>query len=297
MFKSLRFYRIHSDWPGSEEALSKRLDEASFKPCPTFSESSLGFEAPVEGAGDLLCRRLAGADLLQLRLQSRVLPTAVVNEALIERVAEFNSRAQRDPSRKERRDLKEEVYSELLPRALLRSDRIRVFYILSEKILAITTPSANAAERVLDVLRDALGSLQAVPLEYKRPMDSLMTKIFLGDGPSEFGLGRECRMKDLADPKAKVSWLDMDLADPSVRKHVTNGLGLDRLGFQFDGLLRATIDDDLVLRKIRLEGIEDLDDLDQEDPLARHDAEFSLYCGLITRLLRSWHTLLGGKPN
>lgn len=294
MIKNLRFYRVHSDWPATEVELSEQLENAEFKPCPAFSERSMGFEPPVENAGDLLARRLAGADLIQLRLQSRVLPLAAVKEALAERITAFVNRTGRDPSRKEKRDLKEEVYADLLPKALLKSDRISAFYIVADKILAVATPSATNAERLLDTLRAALGSMQAVPLEYKQPSHSLLTKIFLGDGPREFGLGRECRMKDLSDPKSTVNWLDMDLGDNSVKTHVKGGLSIDRLGVQFDGLLRCTVDQDLVIRKLRLEGIEELDDLDDEDPIARHDAEFTLLCGLTTRLLEALKKNLGG---
>jgi recombination associated protein RdgC len=294
MIKNLRFYRVHSEWPDTEEALSGQLENVQFKPCSAFSERSMGFEPPVENAGDLLARRLAGADLIQLRLQSRVLPIAAVKEALVDRVASFVSRTGRDPSRKEKRELKEEVYGELLPKALLKSDRIAAFYIRTEKILAVATPSATNAERMLDSLRSALDSLQAVPLEYKQPAFGLMTKIFLGDGPNEFALGRECRMKDLTDPKSTVNWLDMDLADSSIRAHVKGGLSIDRLGVAFDSLFRCTLDQELVVRKIRLEGIEELDDLDDEDPLARHDAEFTLFCGLTTKLLAALKKNLGG---
>ena len=294
MIKNLRFYRIHSDWPETEDELSAQLENAAFKPCSAFSERSMGFEPPVENAGDLLARRLAGADLFQLRLQSRVLPQAAVKEALVERVASFVGRTGREPSRKEKRELKEEVYGELLPKALLKSDRISAFYIRSDKMLAVATPSATNAERMLDSLRGALGSLQAVPLEYKQPGHTLMTNIFLGSGPDQFALGRECRMKDLSDTKSMVNWLDMDLADSSIRAHVKAGLSVDRLGIAFDGLLRCTLDQELVVRKIRLEGIEELDDLDDEDPLARHDAEFTLFCGLTTRLLGALKKNLGG---
>ncbi|GIS20179.1 MAG: hypothetical protein CM15mP120_20950 [Pseudomonadota bacterium] len=77
-FRNLRVYRIQSEWPESEEALSDLLAAAEFKPCGAFAERSGGFETPVDNSGDLMCRRLAGNDLIQLRVQSRVLPAAAV---------------------------------------------------------------------------------------------------------------------------------------------------------------------------------------------------------------------------
>jgi recombination associated protein RdgC len=86
MFRNLRFYRVTSPWPESEQDLSDSLSVNEFTPCGSFAERSAGWEAPVAGEDAPLCRRLNGADLLQLRTQSRVLPVAAIKEALEERV-------------------------------------------------------------------------------------------------------------------------------------------------------------------------------------------------------------------
>ena len=80
MFRNLRIYRVTSPWPDSEEALSEILANNAFTPCGSFAERSGGWEAPTGNDDDPLCRRLHGADLLQLRTQSRVLPVAAINE-------------------------------------------------------------------------------------------------------------------------------------------------------------------------------------------------------------------------
>ncbi|MEM7001472.1 MAG: recombination-associated protein RdgC [Pseudomonadota bacterium] len=294
MLKNFRAYRVHSAWPDSEEALSDQLAAAEFTPCNAFSEQSYGFEPPVDQAGGGLARRLSGADLLQLRVQTRLLPTAVVKESLAERVTAFTGRTGREPSRREIRELKEEIYGELLPKALLKSDRVRGFYIQQHKVLVVATPSAKVAELFQSRLRDGLGSLQVTPLAFKQPVKKLLTEVFLGNSHAAFNLGRECRMKDSSEPKSSVSWLDMDLQDGSVRKHVTDGLTIDRLGVNFDGVARFVLDEDVVVRKLRFEGLEALDEMDDEDPIARHDAEFTLEVGVTSRLLEALHKELGG---
>ena len=118
MFRNLRLYRVQGDWPDSEDELASLLDGAPFKPCGSLTERSSGWESPT-GADGALARRLNGADLMRLRSQTRLLPATAVNEALEERIDEFKARAQRDPSRKEKRDLKDETRMELLPQALL----------------------------------------------------------------------------------------------------------------------------------------------------------------------------------
>jgi len=76
MFRNLRFYRLTRPWSKSEEALSEALSQIAFSPCGSFSERSAGWEALGNNEDDPLCRRLNGADLIQLRTQSRILPVA-----------------------------------------------------------------------------------------------------------------------------------------------------------------------------------------------------------------------------
>lgn len=294
MFRNLRLYRLHGTWPDSEAALSAKLEDAAFTPCGSYTERSSGWEAPTGDAADPLCRRVGGADLLRLRSQTRLLPAAAVNEALEEREADFRKRMDREPSRREKRQLKDEIHAELMPRALLKSQRIRGFCLLQENLIGIDTAAEAQAERFLDKLRDALGSLQVTPLKFKQPVGTLIHRVFLGDGPPVFRPGRECRMQDPAAGAATVSWLDIDLADDDVRRHVRNGLKLTRLGMVFDDVASLVLDQDAVVRKLRLQGMDAAEDQGDEDPLARLDAEFVLLTGVTRRLVQALHKHLGG---
>lgn len=292
MFRNLRLYRLHSAWPDAEEALSECLEQAAFEPCGSFTERSSGWEPPAGEDSDGLCRRVGGADLMRLRSQTRLLPAAAVNEALEERVAEFRKRTERDPSRKEKRQLKDDVHAELMPRALLKSERVKGFCLIADKLIGIDTASEAQAERFLDRLRDGLGSLQVTPLKFREPMAQLINRVFLGDGPPAFRPGRECRMQDPAAGAATVSWLDIDLTDDDVRRHVRNGLKLTRLGLVFDDLVSCVIDQDGVIRKLRLQGMNEAAD-QEEDPLARLDAEFVMLTGVTRRLVAALKKSLG----
>ena len=298
MFRNVRLYRLHSDWPESVEELAGKLLNQAFKPCGSLAERSTGWEPPAGESETILARRLGGADLLRLRSQTRLLPPAAINEALEERVREFRNRTQRDPDRKEKRELKDEVHAELVPKALLKSERTWGFYLASEKLIGIDTASDTQAERFLETLRDALATLQVTPLAFKQSLAGLLTRIFLGQGPVNFVPGRECRMLDPSVGGASVNWLDIELTDASVRRHVREGLKLDRLAVVFNDLLSCVIDQEGVLRKFKLQGLDtagpEYDASDNDEPLARLDAEFALLTGTLRRLFASLQKHLGG---
>lgn len=285
MFRNLRMYRVESDWPAAEEDLSDLLEVEAFKPCGPFQERSLGFETPVENAGDRLSRRVMGTDLLQLRIQNRILPPAAIREALTERLATFKQRTGREPSRVEKRELKDEIFAELLPKSLVKSERVRALYLSRESILAIGTTSAKQLEGFLDRLGDCIRDLRLTPIEFKIPAEQFMTRLFNGDGPTEFSVGRECRMLNPGEGAASVTWLDMDIGDPTARQLLHSGLRIDRLGFAFNGILQGTIDQEWALRKLKLEGQEAVDEVEGDDPIARFDAELVIFGGALSQLL------------
>jgi recombination associated protein RdgC len=292
MFKNVRFYRLTSTWPDSEEELTEALSTAGFRPCGPLTEKISGWEPPGADPAGPLGRRLDGADLLQLRTQSRLLPSAAINEALEERIEEFRDRMGQEPGRRERRRLKEQTRDNLLPNTLLRSERTKGFLFLSEKIFAIDASTPAKAEQFLGYLRAPLGSVNTTNLTFKRSLADLLKQIFLGDAPGGIKLGRECRMQDASDTRSRVHWVDMDLTDASIRKHVRDGMRLTHLAVEVGSVMSCVIDETGALSKVRLLGMDAKEET--EDPQAKLDAEFVLLTGTLRWLIDALAQSLGG---
>ncbi|NCF14386.1 MAG: recombination-associated protein RdgC [Gammaproteobacteria bacterium] len=293
MFRNVRYYRLDNTWPDSEEALSETLQNAGFEQCGPLTERSSGWVPIYPDAGEALARRLNGADLMKLRSQSRLLPPTVVNEELESRIEEYSRRMNEAPSPRDKKRLKAEVRDELMPKALLKSDRIWGFVDLKEKLIGIDTAQNAAAERFLRRLRAAFGDLSIAPLQFRQPVAELLTKIFLGDAPGQIVVGRECRMQDARDPGSIVRWTDFDLSDKSIRDHVAHGMRLTHLGIEYDNVMSCVLDENGILTKLRFIGMDD-DGEDNTDPLARLDAEFVLVTGTLRMLIADLKKLLSG---
>jgi recombination associated protein RdgC len=228
-----------------------------------------------------------------------VLPAAAVNEALEVRLADYRQRMQEEPGRRTKRKLKEQTRDELLPKALLKSDRTTALFLLNENVLAVGTASEQRAERFLELLRSALGKLDAEPLSFPRPIESVMGRLFTGDPPPKFTLGRECRMRDRADAKSSVRWSEIDLTHANVRRCLKDGMELTHLGIHFDSALSAVLDSKGALGKLKLVGLDEAADEAAEgieaaeDPLARLDAELALLGGTLRQLVIGLKHALG----
>jgi recombination associated protein RdgC len=298
MFRNVRYYRYSGDWPGSEEAVSAELTRFAFKPCGPLSMRSAGW-VPIDPAHQvsgrgLLARRINGAELIRLRTQSRVLPPAVINEALEERIEEYRARMGEDPTPREKRRLKAETREELLSQALRKSERTWAYIDPAEKLIGIDASSPTNSERFLSYLRQPFDVLTIKPLAFKEPIDALLTKIFLGEAPARFNVGRECRMQDATDAGSSVRWTNFDLADRSIRNHVADGMRLTHLAIEYGSILNCVIDQHGVLSKLKLLGADDKDTQADNDPFARQDAEFVLLTGTLQQLMVDLKKLLGG---
>ena len=293
MFRNVRFFHLDGDWPDSEEAVSRQLQQSAFEPCGPLTERRSGWEPIDAGSSDSLARRVNGADLLKLRSQSRVLPAAVINEELEKRIEEYQARMNEKPPAREKRRLKAETRDELLPKAMVKSDRIRGFVDPKQKLLGIDAAQNAAAERFLLHLRKPFDDVTFKPLKFGRPVEELLHKIFFGSAPPQFALGRECRMQDPAEPRSTVRWADFDLNDKTIKDHVANGMRLTHLAIVYDNILGCVLDEDGVVTKMRFLGADDDGD-DDNDPLARMDAEFVLMTGTLRHMLADIKKLLRG---
>lgn len=293
MFRNVRYYRLEGPWPGSEKDLSSKLEAACFESCGPLTERSSGFVPIDPDTDDSLARRVNGADLLRLRSQSRLLPPAVIAEELETRIQEYRDRMNEAPNPREKRRMKAEARDELLPKAMLRSDRIWGYYDLKEKVIGIDVLHDAAAERFLRRLRAAIDGADIRPLQFARPVDELLAAIFFNDAPKQFALGRECRMQDLGDASSVVRWSDFDLNDPGIRNHVAHGMRLTHLAIEYDSTMSFVLNEQGVISKMRFIGMDD-DSQDNLDPLARLDAEFALINGTLRRLLADLQKALGG---
>jgi len=292
MFRNVRLYSFTNPWPESEDDLSAALQTAAFKPCGPLTERSNGWEAPAPEAGDLLARRVSGADLIRLRSQSRVLPPAAVNEELEVRVDDYRQRMGEEPSGREKRRLKAEVRDELLPKSMVKSDRFWGFVDIASKVVGVDAAQPAMAERFERRLKAAFGDLDLDPLKFESPVGEFLNAMFLGDAPPNFALGHECRMQAASDDVSTVRWANFDLTDSTIRRHVVDGMRLTHLGLVYDNIMSFVLDENGVITKLKFLGMDDAPD-DENEPLARLDAEFVLLTGSLRALLKDLSKILG----
>jgi recombination associated protein RdgC len=271
--------------------LEGQLAARRFRPCGPLETATLGWCAPTGDDNAALVHGVNGCLLMSVRRQERLLPSSVVAEALDERVAEIEGAEVRTVGRAERRRLREDILTELLPRAFLRSRRIHAYLDIMAGWLVVDAASDKAAEEVVSLLRQMLGSLPAKPPRPNRPVGPLLTQWVEGNNlPQGFTLGQDCELRDPEDAQSVVRCRGQDLTGEEIQTHLRAGKQVVKLALEWDEHLSLLVQDDLSLKRLRLADalMEDALGGDIEDPAARLDAEFALTAlelrGLLERL-------------
>ena len=122
-------------------------------PCGSQDTTRSGWVPPLGRHGSEFVHATSGFLMICCKRQDKLLPAAVDNEALEEKVLQFEEREARKLPAKERRSLKDEVIFSLLPKAFARSS-LQFAYIAPKDNLLVVN-----ATQGWSVLRRTVGSV------------------------------------------------------------------------------------------------------------------------------------------
>jgi len=254
-FRNLTIFRLPAiaiDANALNDALSKhRLRELG-----PIDVRLAGFLPPCssEVNGDQLVYSTAGSPMLVcMGIAEKILPAAVINEALSKKVREIAQRDQRKVGAKERKRIKDEILTDLLPRAFTRQKTIRAYLDTSAGFLVVDTGSRKQAELVVTKLREALGSFPAIPLEPEESTRALFTHwMNTGEHPGDIQFGDECELREPSEAGGKWVGRKVDLQSDEVREHLRSGMQAVNIGLVLDECMGFTLSEDLTVRKLKL---------------------------------------------
>jgi recombination associated protein RdgC len=295
-FRNLTLFRFPTAINDSFENLDEQLAEHVLKPVGPLELSSRGFVSPF-GRGDAaLHHRVGNALLLTLGSEDKLLPSSVVNAVLAEKLEHIQETEGRRPGGRERKRIKDEVLTDLLPRAFSRPSRSSGYLDLENGWAVLDTSSRKNAENFVSAVREALGSFPAVPVNAETSPRALMTAWIAGEPlPDGFVLGDECELRDPVDSGAIVKCRRQELEAEEVREHLKCGKQAFQVALVFEDRLSFVLGEDLVIRKLKFleAATESLEQGDRDSQRDEIDAVFALMSGELKILLKRLEEVLG----
>lgn len=267
--------------------IDELLPEAALKPVGPLELASRGFVSPFGRGEEALSHRISNAIWLSVGGEDRILPAAVVNDLLAKKLAEIEEKEGRKPGGRTRKRLKDELVTDLMPRAFVKPSRTDALVDLDKGIVVVDTSSRKVGENVVSEIRRAFGSFPALPLNPEIAPRSILTGWVAGEPlPEGLSLGEECELKDPIDGGGVVKVSNMELQSDEITRHLEAGKQVTRLGLNLDDHVSFVLGEDMVVRKLKLldGAVDQLESTERDDLRAELDARFALMSGEIARL-------------
>lgn len=247
LFKNAVIYEVLG---GRPEIDSEKLEAMAFTPCAKHDPIRVGFVPPAPFDELVVTTPNSGLFLFCLQAEEKVLPPSVVRQAVEKKVAEIKQEEGRVVGRKERAEIKDELTFDMLGAAFSKTRRTHAIYDYVRGLLFVDG-SANRADEVTTMLRQALGSLPVSPIINKtqaRPAKAMAQ--WLSDAPPQgVAIGHYCKLQDPIEGGPTHTYRNDELSSEAVRASLNHGMTVSEISLEIDST-QFVIDSQLHLKSI-----------------------------------------------
>ncbi len=297
-FKNLAIYRFTEPFTLTAEEIDEKLQSKRFRPCANHDESSFGWTPPLGNQFEALAHHANGFHMICAKKEEKVIPSAVINEMLQERIQEIEEKEARKLPRSERSRVKDELIFELLPKAFSFSRKTYAYIDAQGGWAVVDAATPKKAEDILSMLRQSFGSLPVAPLNTVNKPVSVMTDWLTSQSaPADIQIEDECELRSQQDEGAVIRCKGHDLFLPEIKNHLDQEKQVIKLAISWADRLSFIIDENLSVKRVKfLDLIQDqLDNIDIEDEVQSFDADFSIMSMELAKFIPRLVEIFGGE--
>lgn len=253
MFKNLVPYKYSTSWSISAEKFNTLLEKHRFTPCKPTDFESAGWNkisTNMDYIAELNCQWY-----LTMQVEKKILPAAVIKRALAKKVDDFHKKFQRYPTKKEKKELQENVELELLPKAFSKFSIINVWIDTINRWVGVDTSNRNIAERIAYMINMACSEIELPGIRLvalsNDPSQAMTDWLVSNEAPPAFTIDDHCELvfKD-DDTKPKVRYDHHSMERQDIKDHIAEGKTPVKLAMTYDDAVSFVLCEDFSFKKI-----------------------------------------------
>lgn len=293
-FRNLQLYRLASGQTLDPDKLNERLAQRPLTPCGGLERQRLGWR-PIRAEDDYVYS-LEGQMLIALGIEEKLLPASVVKQAAEEKIAEIAEAEGYTPGAKRRREIREQIEDDLLPRAFSRRISVHAWLDPVRGWLAVDAGSAAKTEAVVKLLSDSVPDLAlGLPHTQLSPSGAMTAWLAENEAPSGFSIDRDCELRLPGEDRATVRYVRHALDGEEIREHIAAGKQATRLGLTWSDRVSFVLTEKLEIKRLQFLDILKEQSEQAEDADAMFQIEFALMTGELAKLIPDLVEALGGE--
>ena len=296
-FKNIFIYRLSTDCTITATTLQEKLALKPLQPCSGLDKQSRGW---VSCRGDDRLVHVANQQILfALGVEQKLLPATIINRFVKERIADIEAQQGYKVGRKEKKDIKEAVTEELLPRAFAMQRSTFAWIDTVNGRLIIEAASSAKADELLEQLGKTVDDLPVKLLHTEISPVAAMTDWLAGENaPAGFTIDRELELRATGESKATVRYANHALEGEEILAHIAAGKRATRLGMTWNDRISFVLTEQLQIKRlVFLDIIKEESTTQADNADEMFDLDFTLMAGELARMLTDLTEALGGEAS
>ncbi|MDD6177499.1 MAG: recombination-associated protein RdgC [Succinivibrionaceae bacterium] len=296
-FKNIKLFRLEETFNHSIDELERMLETHKFVPCKGQDIERMGWTDVLGKGSDALVHKIGDDLFFRCKIEKKMLPASVINDELAEKEENFELEHGRTLKKKEKSELKEQIITNLLPRAFSLFKETWIWINTKDNFLVVNAGSDKVSDDVISLLRKSLGSLPVQPFAFNKEITEVLTSwIQNGEAPQGFEIGSETELRDLEGDGAVIRAKKQDLSADEITVHIKAGKVVTSLALTVNDDISFVINENFNLKRIKLsDTLIDENITPDLDAHAQLDADLALMAGEYTKLLPILIEAFGGE--
>lgn len=299
MFKSISIFKIRNaaGIPSAADIL-QRADQRKFVPCAPSEMESRGWVPMRQDPNALLVEDVAGHLLMRLKIEKKSVPASAVKKELDARVKKAEDEIGRKLGSKFKKELKDEIVREFLPRVFSRESTITLAIDKKNGFVFVSSTSDSACDEVITRLIEVAGEGVALNnVSTKESPPAVMSAWLLDqESPAGFTMDGECELKKFDEMRSAVKYSRHNLYIDEIVGHIKEGKTPVSLSMTFDGRVSFVLTDRCRVCKIKLLDVV-LDEAGKNDHADAFAADAAIELGELGKLVPAVLDVLGGEAD
>lgn len=283
-FNNALIYQYELDEPTN---LNELLSQDAMKPCPPHARFIYGWLPPIAGE---FVHEIAGASLICMGKEERLLPRGVIHRILGERVEALEAQRGYPIKRAEKAQMAEDLEFELLPKSFCVQKRTLALLDTVSKRLIINASSANQASQLTSLLRKSVPGIRIEPMQHLGNLSALFAEWITNPAsiPANFQLASDCLLFSPDDEKKRFTCKGYELPAEEILTLLSQGLAAAEISIIWNERIQFTLTHELTFKRLRCMDylVDDFNEVRQlEEEYEQQDAALTLLSGEFRSLM------------
>lgn len=275
-------YELSEDIDFSESLRGEYL-----KPCPPHARLIYGW---LPAFADELVQEIAGAKLICLGKEERILPRAVIMRQLQEKIEQIEIQQNRQVKKQEKAQMMEDIEFDLLPKSFCLQKRLPAIIDTISHRIYVASGSANQSSQLLSLLKKSIPGISIDPLTPQVDM-ALRFASWISHPdtlPANFELANDCLLFSQSDEKKKINCKGYEMPADEILTLIDQGLAAAEISLTWNDRIQFTLTQDLVLKRLKCldylnDDFQEIKQLDED--YQQQDAALTLLSGELRSLV------------